>query len=108
MNALHVAAMGMWVGGVAAFAVAPSGGFGRVAAWSAGLLVVSGAALALLHFATPLELLTTAYGASLLIKLPLVGIALVLAWRARRRWELAALACVVAAASVLISLPQPR
>ena len=108
LNALHVAAMGMWVGGVAAFAVAPSGGFGRVAAWSAGLLVVSGAALALLHFATPLELLTTAYGASLLIKLPLVGIALVLAWRARRRWELAALACVVAAASVLISLPQPR
>ena len=108
LNALHVASMGMWVGGIAAFAVAPSGGFGRVAALSAGLLVVSGAALALLHFATPIELWTTAYGASLLVKLPVVGIALVLAWRARRRWELVALACVVAAASVLISLPPPR
>jgi putative copper export protein len=69
---------------------------------------VSFAALALLHFATPLELITTAYGASLLVKLPLVAIAFYLAWRARRRWELAALACVVAAASVLISLPPPR
>jgi copper transport protein len=108
LNALHVAAMGMWVGGLAAFAIAPSGGFGRVADWSVGLLVLSGAALALLHFATPLELITTAYGASLLIKVPFVAIALYLAWRARHRWELAALACVVAAASVLISLPPPR
>jgi putative copper export protein len=51
---------------------------------------------------------TTAYGASLLVKLPLVAIALLLAWRARRRWELVALVCVVAAASVLTSLPPPR
>jgi copper transport protein len=87
LNALHVAAMGMWVGGLAAFSVSSSGGFGRVAAWSAALLVVSGAALALLHFATPVELVTTAYGASLLVKVPLVGAALVLAWRARRRWR---------------------
>jgi putative copper export protein len=108
LNALHVSAMGMWVGGLAAFVVAPSGGFGRAADWSVGLLVLSGAALALLHFATPLELVTTAYGASLLIKLPFVAIALYLAWRARHRWELAALAGVVAAASVLISLPPPR
>lgn len=108
LNALHVAAMGVWTGGLVGFAVAPSREFGRVAAWSAGLLLVSGAALALLHFASPLELLTTAYGAGLAIKVPLVGIALYLAWRARRRWELAALALVIAAASVLVSLPPPR
>jgi copper transport protein len=108
LNALHVATMGMWLGGVAAFAIAPSGGFGRVADWSLGLLVVSGAALALLHFNSPLELLTTPYGASLLLKLPLAGAALVLAWRARRRSEVVALLGVVAAASVLISLPPPR
>jgi copper transport protein len=108
LNALHVAAMGVWIGGVAGFAVAPSGGFGRVAAWSAGLLVVSGAALALLHLATLVDLVTTAYGASLLLKLPLVAIALVLAWRMRRRWELAALIAVIAAASVVVSLPPPR
>jgi copper transport protein len=108
LNALHVVSMAMWVGGLAAFAIAPAGGFGRVALWSAGLLVLSGVALALLHFSSPLELMTTAYGASLLIKLPLVAAAMWLAWRARRRFELAALLGVVAAASVLVSLPPPR
>jgi copper transport protein len=108
LNALHVAAMGMWLGGVAAFAIAPSGGFGRVAAWSLGLLVVSGAALAILHFNSPLELMTTPYGAALAIKLPLVAIALFFAWRSRHRWELATLLVVIAAASVVVSLPPPR
>jgi putative copper export protein len=51
---------------------------------------------------------TTAYGASLTVKLPLVAVALWLAWRTRRRWELAALMAVIAAASVLVSLPPPR
>ena len=108
LNALHVAAMGMWLGGVAAFVMAPSGGFGRLAGWSLGLLVVSGAALALLHFSSPLELLTTPYGAALAIKLPLVAIGLFFAWRARRRWELATLLVVIAAASAVVSLPPPR
>jgi len=108
LNAVHVAAMGVWAGGVAAFVVAPTRGFGRVAVWSAGLLVASGAALAVLHFANPLETMTTAYGGVLLVKLPLVAVALWLAWRDRRRWELAALACVLLAAAVLVSLPPPR
>jgi copper transport protein len=108
LNAVHVLAMGLWLGGLAAFASAPADGFRRVAAWSASLLIASGAALALLHFADPIQLVTTAYGASLLVKLPLVAVALWLAWRARRRWELAALMAVIAAASVLVSLPPPR
>jgi putative copper export protein len=108
LNALHVSAMGMWVGGLAAFAVAPSGGFGRVAAWSAGLLVVSGAALALLHISNPLETMTTAYGGVLVVKVVVVAVALWLAWRGRRRWELAALAGVLVAAALLVSLPPPR
>jgi copper transport protein len=108
LNALHVAAMGMWLGGVAAFVMAPTDAFGRLAGWSLGLLVVSGAALALLHFSSPLELLTTPYGAALAIKLPLVAIGLFLAWRARHRWELATLLVVIAAASVVVSLPPPR
>ena len=108
LNALHVATMGMWLGGVAAFAVAPAGGFGRVADWSLGLLVVSGVALALLHFTSPVELLTTGYGVALLIKVPLVAVALFFAWRARHRWELATLLVVIAAASVVVSLPPPR
>ena len=75
---------------------------------SLGLLVVSGAALALLHFTSPVEMLTTAYGVSLAIKLPPVAIALFFAWRARHRWELATLLAVIAAASVVVSLPPPR
>jgi hypothetical protein len=51
---------------------------------------------------------TTPYGAALAIKLPLVAIALFFAWRARHRWELAALLVVIAAASVVVSLPPPR
>ena len=105
---VHVGAMAVWVGGLAGFLAAPSAAFRVLAGWSAGLLVLSGAALALLHFAIPGQLLTTAYGLSLVVKLPLVGAALVLAWRGRRRWELAATALVIATAGVLVSLPPPR
>jgi copper transport protein len=108
LNALHVSAMGVWLGGLAAFVVTPSSGFGRVAAWSAGLLVASGAALALLHLANPLETMTTSYGRVLMVKLPLVAAALWLAWRGRRRWELGALMAALVAAAVLVSLPPPR
>jgi copper transport protein len=108
LNALHVFAMAIWAGGLAAFVVAPSDGFGRVAAWSAGLLVLSGGALALLHFGQWRELMTTPYGESLLIKLPLVAVALYLARLGRRRLELAALVVVLAVAAVLVSLPPPR
>ncbi|HEV1999418.1 MAG TPA: CopD family protein, partial [Xanthobacteraceae bacterium] len=108
LNALHVSAMGVWVGGLAAFLLSPSRRFGRVAAWSTGLLVASGAALALLHFSNPLGTMTTAYGGVLLVKLPLVAVALWLASRGRRRWELGALMTVLAVAALLVSLPPPR
>jgi copper transport protein len=108
LNAVHVATMGLWLGGLAAFAITPAGGFRLVALWSSGLLIASGAALALLHFANPLQTMTTAYGAALMVKLALVAVALLLAWRARRRWELAALMAVLAAAAALVSLPPPR
>ena len=108
LNALHVSAMGIWVGGVAAFVVAPSARFGRIAVWTTGLLILSGAALALLHFGQWRELMTSAYGVSLLIKLPLVAVAIYFARLGRRRWELSALMLVLAAAAVVVSLPPPR
>jgi copper transport protein len=108
LNAVHVSAMGVWAGGLAAFLLTPSRGFRRMAAWSAALLMASGAALALLHFGNPLETMTTAYGGVLWVKVPLVAVALWLAWRGRRRWELGALAGVLLAAAVLVSLPPPR
>ena len=108
LNAVHIFAMGIWVGGLAAFAVAPAGGFGRIAAWTAVLLILSGAALALLHFGQLRELMGTPYGITLLIKVPLVAVALYLARLGRHRWELAALMLVLAAAAVVVSLPPPR
>jgi putative copper export protein len=107
LNALHVSAMGVWVGGVAAFVVTPSSAFGRVAGWSAGLLLASGSALGLLHFSHPLETMTTAYGGVLMVKLVVVAVALWMAWRGRRRRELGALAGALLAAAVLVSLPPP-
>jgi copper transport protein len=108
LNALHVFAMGIWVGGLAAFAFAPAGGFARIATWTAGLLILSGAALALLHFGQWRELMTTAYGLGLMVKMPLVAMALYLARLGRHRWELAALMLVLAAAAVAVSLPPPQ
>jgi copper transport protein len=106
--AVHVGAMGIWIGGLVGLVMAPVAAYRVLAAWSAGLLVVSGAALALLHFGSPAQLLKTAYGVTLLVKLPLVAAALALGWRGRRRWELAVGALVLVAAAVLVSLPPPR
>jgi hypothetical protein len=52
--------------------------------------------------------MSTAYGQGLLIKVPLVAIALYVARLGRGRWELAALAGVLAAAAIIVSLPPPR
>jgi copper transport protein len=108
LNAVHVFAMGTWVGGLAAYTIAPAGGFARVATWSAALLIFSGIALALLHFGQLRDLMSSTYGQGLLVKLPLVGAALYMARLGRRRWELAALAAVIAMAAVIVSLPPPR
>ena len=108
LNAVHVFAMGAWVGGLAAFVIAPSSGFGRVAAASVILLVLSGASLALLHFGQWQQIMSTAYGQGLMVKVPLVAMALYMARLGRRRWELGALAGVLAAAAIIVSLPPPR
>ena len=108
LNAVHIFAMGTWVGGVAAFAMAPSGAFGRLAAWSVALLVLSGVALVFLHLGQWRDLMSTTYGQGLLVKVPLVAVALYLARLGRRRWELGALAAVLAMAAIIVSLPPPR
>jgi len=52
--------------------------------------------------------MSTAYGQGLLVKVPLVAVALYMARLGRRRWELGALAAVLAAAAIIVSLPPPR
>jgi copper transport protein len=122
LTAVHEASMVVWVGGfiglLAVIGTTPdkrslAGRFGRVAAVSVVVLILSGGLLALAHLAAPADLMLTSYGLTLSIKLVAVGAALGLAWTGLRRLrsgrpELLALAGVLALAAVLASLPPPR
>jgi putative copper export protein len=63
--------------------------------------------LALAHVGVP-PALTTTYGWALVIKIAVVGIAIMLALLGRRRAELGVVAIILAAAAVLVSLPPLR
>jgi copper transport protein len=120
--AVHEGSMVVWVGGLAGLlavaGAAPDKGdllrrSGRVAAASVVLLILSGGILALLHLKAPGDLLLSAYGLTLAIKLAAVAVALWFAWtafRSRRpaRPELFAMAGVLALAALLAALPPPR
>ncbi len=130
MNTLHVAAMGVWVGGVAALlsvwrlpAVAGwrrevAARVGRVSAAALSVLVATGAVMAAQHLAGVTDFLASAYGRTLGVKLGMVCVVLLLAVAAvrvslarRGLWwvrEAAALFGVLALAGLLVSLPPPR
>jgi putative copper export protein len=84
LNALHIAAMGVWVGGLIAFLVVmrqpKSAGmraallrrFGRLAGGSFVLLILTGVAMAAQHLAALSDLITTTYGRVLGVKLVVV------------------------------------
>ncbi|MGI8551746.1 MAG: copper resistance CopC/CopD family protein [Dehalococcoidia bacterium] len=130
VNAMHVAAMGFWVGGlVSLLAVwsSPDLGerradvvrrFGRFAGISVLCLAVSGTIMAFLHLSGPASLLTNGYGQALLLKSAVLLVVLLLALAGRRggrarrkRWwslERAALLGLLALAGLLVSLPPPR
>jgi copper transport protein len=122
LTAVHVASMVVWVGCLVALlavvGTAPDrralvGRFGRLAAASVALLILSGGLLALVHLKAPGDLLFSAYGLTLAIKLLVVAVALWLAWTGLRalrseRPELLVLAGVLALAALLASLPPPR
>jgi len=106
--AIHVAAMGMWVGGLAAFLIAPDQRFKHYAAATLGVAVGSGLLLAVAHTASPAALITTDYGRVLLLKVIVVALTLVAVIIRRRRLELVAAMFVVAAATLLAALPPSR
>jgi copper transport protein len=106
--AVHVAAMGLWVGGLAAFLLAPDRRFGRYAASCFGVAVFSGLLLAVAHVGQLQSLMTTAYGQVLMIKVLVVAAALSMALIRRRRLEFGVLLTVIAAAATLAALPPPR
>jgi copper transport protein len=125
LNAVHEAAMGIWVGGLIALIwlmalpdMGPArqwlvGTFGRLAIVALALLVGTGAVLAIVHISRPADLVLTAYGVVLVLKAAAVGLAVaaaIVGLRSGRSWRAEALALfsVVALAALLVSLPPPR
>jgi len=106
--ALHVSAMGLWIGGLAAFVRAPDQRFGRYAAVTFATAVGTGVLLAFAHTASFDALMSTEYGWALLLKVAIVAAALVTVVLRRRRLELGAAVAVVAAAALLAALPPSR
>jgi copper transport protein len=128
LNAIHVAAMALWVGALVGMIYTSSipsparggaqgqkspspargGGQGGGFALAAFAIAVgSGLLLALAHVGFPPSL-TTGYGWALVIKIAVVAIAIMLVLLGRRRAELGVVAVILAAAAVLVSLPPPR
>ena len=116
LNAIHVAAMGLWVGALVGFVQPPTlpsprGGGDKTglkyAIGAFAVSVASGLLLALAHVGFPPGL-TTGYGWALVVKVAVVAIAAALALLGRRRAELGVVAVILAAAAVLVSLPPPR
>ncbi len=129
ITALHVAAMGVWVGGLAGLIcvwslIQPTDRrsvmtrFGRFAATAVVLLAVTGVVLAWQHLVNVSDVAINVYGRTLLIKVFVVGCAMLLAMiglrthQSRRgwwwRWELATLLVVLVFAGALVSLAPPR
>ena len=108
LNAVHVAAMGLWVGGLVAFLYAPDRRFTSYAVGAFAVSVGSGLLLALAHLGFPPALLSSDYGWALAIKVAVVATALAMAALGRRRIEFGVVAVILAAAAVLVSLPPPR
>jgi copper transport protein len=111
VDAIHVAAMAIWVGGLAAFLVAPDGRFVPYARGAIAVTVSSGLVLALAHLGSLAALVTTDYGRVLVVKAAIVAAVLALSflplWR-RVRVGAGAAALILVLAAVLVSLPPPR
>jgi len=106
--ATHVAAFGAWLGCiVVALRESRAKRLERPAVLAAVVLVLSGSGLALAHIPAPSDLIETAYGVTLGIKIALVAAAFAAGAAAWRRTELVAALLVLAAASVLVSLLPP-
>lgn len=126
LNAVHLAAAGVWAGGVAALALTrPPGGwrseearmllarFSPPALAAFAVTVLAGALQAAGQLGSLSAFVQTGYGAVLLAKIVLVGLMLplsLIAWRLRRlhlRAEAGIAAGVVAAAALLAAFPLP-
>lgn len=129
VNAIHIAAMGVWLGGLISLLALWSSPalkvrrdvvvvlFGRLAVIAVVELVLTGILLSWLYLTRPLDLFTTAYGGVLAIKMVAILVPLLLVFASRRsiedkrsRWwikEAISLVGMLTLAAALISLPPP-
>ena len=123
VNAAHLAAAGIWVGGILALAllrIRPTwphvgqealAGFSRVAPWAFGASVLLGAVQAYQLLGSPQPVLHTSYGLTLVAKSAAVAAMLPLSWLAWRRarehlrGEALLAVVVIAAAAALAAFP---
>jgi copper transport protein len=106
--AIHVSAMGLWVGGLAAYLLAPDRRFVRSAAATFATAVITGVVLAFAHTASVAALISTEYGWALLAKVAIVIGAAATVLVRRLRLELAVATIAIAAAALLAALPPSR
>lgn len=102
---VHVAAMGLWAGGLAAYVARPDARFVRYAAATFGIAAATGALLALAHTAFFSALFSTDYGRVLVAKIVLVGLVAITVLMRRRRIELYGAFAVIGAAALVAALP---
>lgn len=114
----HVAAAGVWIGGLVLLALSSSPRARRRFAWIAAAAVavlgVASIGRAVAAFPSLASVVDTGYGRAVLVKTGIVGVVLALGWSNRRRLarlgflgELALLAGIVAAVAVLTDLRPP-
>ena len=121
IDAIHVAAMAIWVGGLAAFFSVSDRRFTPYSRAALAVAIVSGLVLAVTHLGSPAALVTTGYGLVLDVKAAVIAAVLVLLFLPMLRPSLpplrgrvgvgvgvGAAALILALAAVLVSLPPPR
>ncbi len=104
---VHVAAIGLWVGGIAAFVLAPDRHFGRYALGTLATAIGTGLLLAFAHTHFGAALISSGYGQVLMVKVLVLGAALAALRLRRHRGELALATLVIGAAALVAALPPP-
>ena len=108
LAAVHVGAMGLWVGGLAAYVTKADSRFARYALTTFATAAVAGAVLAIAHTAQLSALITTDYGLALMLKVAIVALVATTVLLRRRRLELYGAFAIIGAAALLAALPPSR
>lgn len=106
--AVHVAAMGLWAGGLAGYVQKPDRRFGRYAAITFGVAAGTGLILAIAHDPSVAALLDSDYGRALMVKVAIVAAVVATVILRRHRLELGGAFVIVGAAAVVAALPPSR